>query len=505
MKYVNPKCHIRDAARKNPDKAAVISASGAVSYRALNGLLGVLARNLEEAGVGDGDTVAIAFPNSLEFVVAFYALLQANAIVFPVSPKLAGAELAQVLATAKVRHLMLPRDGQQRAAPAKNAGVETLMHLQAAVDSISVERTVLNNPRKHPARPRSRRAKFPFMVRQYSSGSTGEPKHLLKTTRNMWHDAWHFSAGLGLTGDDVFLGIAPFYHAYGILNVTASLYLGASLVVVENFLPHKVLERIAKDRPTVCLATPSMLELLADCYLEKVPVLDSLRCCVTATAPLRKAVYDKFHRRFGVPVFQHYGSSETGAISIYRVTDCSDETLVGMPMPGVSVQVFDENSRRLGKGRVGRVGIKSPSACDRYLNNPEASAKTFRAGYVFPGDRGYLEDSGAVHIVGRDNVINVGGLKVDALEVERVLNSHPQVAESLVYAATDGKPPLLRAAVVPREGGLTAAGMLAHCRAHLSDYKVPKAIHLVDKLPRNEHGKIVRKAIEEHVRLTCRH
>lgn len=504
MICASPKDFIPRAARRHPDKTAVISDGRTVSYAALHGMIGRLGRALKTAGVGNGDTVALVLPNSLEFVVAFYATLQAGAIVFPLSPKLAACELAGLLADAAADCVLGPGDLSQILAPLKAAGVRVALRLDFNESELRTEPLPINNGPKAAQAPARRTTRGRVAARQYSSGSTGAPKHMLKTTRNLSHDAWRFAAALGLTEEEIFFGVAPFCHAYGLLSLLASGSLGATLVVVKQFLPHGVLDHIARDRATVCLATPAMLEILADCYLETTPSLESLRYCVSSTAPLSKAVHQRFQRRFAVPVFQQYGSTETGSSAIYRVTDCADESFMGMPMPGVSVQVFDEEFKPMGSGQVGRVGIKSPAACDRYLNNAEATAKTFRAGYVFPGDLGYLDAAGALHIVGRDNVINVGGLKVDAIEVEKVLRSHPAVSESLVCGLPDGHTQTLHAIVVSPGGDLTDAELWDYCRARLSDYKVPKVIHRVEKLPRDDNGKILRKKIEDCIRQTGR-
>lgn len=500
MTFVNPKNFICNAARRSPDRTAVIFAGEAVSYAVLDDWIGTLVRRLKAAGVGAGDTVALSLPNSLEFIVAFYAVMRAGAVVFPVSPKLTGKELESLLTDAQVDCVIHPKDDPRPMEVFQSADVRIVLQLGFSEGNLLMEPTIFRVRLTSADKPVRDRMRYQFVARQYSSGSTGTPKHMLKTSLNFFHDAWHLSAAFGLTDKDVFLGAAPFYHNYGLLSLLAASYLGATLVVVEQFLPHAVLEHIREDQVTVYLATPAMLEILADCYLNPVPSLSSLRCCASSTAPLTKAVFERFHRRFGLPVFQVYGSTETATNTVQKITDYTDATLVGTPMPGIEVQIFDEHFRRLPRGRVGWVGIKARSACNGYLNNAAASAQTFRGGYVFPGDLGQLDADGALHVLGRDNVINVGGMKVDALEVERVLDSHPAVAESLVYGLADGNDERLCAAVVPRGGGLTVAKLLEHCRARLVDYKLPKIIHIVDTLPRDEHGKIVRRAIEEHVR-----
>ncbi|MFA5193104.1 MAG: AMP-binding protein [Verrucomicrobiia bacterium] len=500
MTFVNPKDFIGNAARRSPDKTAVVFAGEAVSYAVLNDWIGALARWLKVAGVGAGDTVALSLPNSLEFIVAFYAVMRAGAVVFPVSPKLTRKELVGLLTDAHADCVIHPKDDPRPLEVFQSADVSIALQLGFSGGDLLLESAALRVRPQAADKPVRGRTRYQPVVRQYSSGSTGTPKHMLKTSRNLFHDAWHFAAAFGLTEKDVFLGAAPFCHNYGLLSLLAASYLGATLVVVKQFLPHAVLEHIHKDQVTVYLATPAMLEILADCYLDPVPSLPSLRCCVSSTAPLTKAVFERFHCRFGLPVFQVYGSTETATNTVQKITDYTDETLVGTPMPGIEVQIFDEHFRRLPRGGVGRIGIKSSSACGGYLHNAAASAQTFRAGYVFPGDLGQLDADGALHVLGRDNVINVGGMKVDALEVERVLNSHPAVAESLVYGATDGNDQRLSAAVVLRSGGLTVAELLDHCRARLSEHKLPKITHIVDTLPRDEHGKIVRKAIKAHVR-----
>jgi long-chain acyl-CoA synthetase len=174
-----------------------------------------------------------------------------------------------------------------------------------------------------------------------------------------------------------------------------------------------------------------------------------------------------------------------------------EEERVGRPFAEVEVGVFDEDDRPCSVGQPGSVGIRSPAACTEYVGDPEATARTFRNGYAFPGDRGYLDDAGVLYVTGRADVINVGGDKVDPLEVENAIRSSLPVMDVVVMEGTRAGLPTVRVIAEANPAEVTSAMIVALCRERLSPHKVPANAEVRERLPRDENGKVMRALLDK--------
>jgi len=202
-----------------------------------------------------------------------------------------------------------------------------------------------------------------------------------------------------------------------------------------------------------------------------------------------------FMTRFGVPIRDQYGSTETMTIAI-DLHDPHEEGRMGSALPGIEIAIFDEQDRRLPTGVAGQVGVRSPAASSSYVDNPEASERVFRNGWVFPGDRGYLDQRGWLYVVGRDDVINIGGYKVDPLEVERVIREALPVGEVIVIPGERGGVPAVRVVVEADPARITSAMVVDACRARLSGYKVPAEVEVRARIERTASGKVIRSSLD---------
>lgn len=467
------------AAREAPERTALAAGGARISFAELAGRAAALAAKLLDAGAGPGVQAALAWPNSAEFAVWYFGILQTGAAIVPLPADLRPAEADARLAAGGVALLATP------AAAAWPAG----LGFAALGGGGALEGGRLWK-RENPAPARVPEG---TLARQFSSGSTGRPKQMLKTEENVAHDFRHFCATLGLGPGDVFLGAAPFSHAYGALSFLAALETRGTLVVLPRFLPAAALQAARRDPPTVFLATPPMIRTLAACAPdpEGEAALRGLRRCLCSTDRLDAAAHGAFLRRYGLPVRVQYGSTETLSATV-DLDDGFEEGRVGRPYEGVEAGVFDDLGRPCPPGQRGRVGIRSPAASDRYVDDPEATARTFRDGRVFPGDEGFMDAQGRLHVLGRSDVINIGGLKVDAAEVERTIREGLPARAVIVAAGERNGLPVVRAIVEADPGRVTPLQVQDLCRARLSPHKVPAIVEVLAELPRDESGKIRR-------------
>jgi acyl-coenzyme A synthetase/AMP-(fatty) acid ligase len=236
-----------------------------------------------------------------------------------------------------------------------------------------------------------------------------------------------------------------------------------------------------------------MVEALATCLLEPGDerALDSLKLCICGTGMLREATHEAFRARYGLSVRPRYGSTETLATAI-DLGDGYVEGRVGRAISGVTISIMDPAGNRCPTGVAGSIAIRSPAAATQYVGDPEMSARVFRDGQVFPGDRGYLDDQGRLHVVGRSDIINIGGFKVDRFEVERVIRDALPVTDVVVMEGERAGSPAVRAVIEGDPALVTREAVIAACRAKLSNYKVPAQIEVFRKFRRDANGKALR-------------
>lgn len=478
-----PRDLVRAGATACGDRPALISGEERLTYRQLAVRTREAAGALARAGVGPGVQVALMLPNSIDHVVWYYGVLEAGGIAMPCAPTLAAAEARALLDAAGPRLLAT--------LPASSLPGELGVPLaRASAPGHTVALWRIDRA------PLLRDAPRGAMLRHWSSGSTGRPKHLLKTEANVAADLAAITSALELDEEDVFLAVAPFHTQHGAKAFTVPFSVGACASVLPRFLPGAVLDAVRRDRVTVMpLATP-MLEALASCRLRpgEERTFSGLRYCLTGGSLLRREAHRAFRARFGVPPRAVYGATETMRVSI-DLDDDFEEGRCGRPLPGVEVGIFDEEGSLLPPGTIGRIGVRSPACSAGYLAEPEATARVFCGRTVFPGDRGYLDRGGRLHVLGRDDILNLGGQKVDPLEVERVIRAALPVREVIVVGDQHAGLPTIAVFLEADPDRVTSSMVRDACRAKLSLHKIPTRIEIRQRLARDAMGKVSRPSL----------
>jgi long-chain acyl-CoA synthetase len=471
-------------ARANPDQPAVDTAAGTRDYRWLLGSVDAVAGALVTAGVLPGQRVGLLCPNQAEFAQGFFAVARLGAAVVPINPALREVEIAAVLRDASVSGLLTMEAWRERAERALTA---------AGADRAPV-RSLEEAARAPGVAPGQAAADgdAPLLV-LFSSGSTGRPKRVERSHRQLLWETERLAAALGVGRADRILGAAPFSHVNGLVrSLVLALLSGATLVPVPEFERRAVGRLIQARAVTGFIGVPFMFAALAETRWPAPVDLSSLRYCLSASAPLRAHVRQRFRERYGVDVCQLYGTTETGTVALEPPGDAGDS--VGMPLPGVEVGVLDEAGRVLPPGHIGQIAIRSPAAATSYPGRPAESAEAFRDGAFRPGDVGRIDPAGCIHLVGRTSLfINRGGFKVNPIEVEETVEGHPKVREAAaVGQATELGDERIRVVVVAREP-CSVEEIIEHCRSRMADFKVPSLVEFRDALPRSAAGKLLRR------------
>ncbi|MFF5983173.1 class I adenylate-forming enzyme family protein [Streptomyces olindensis] len=499
------------ASRTRPGAVAVRCGDQVLTYGDVHARVRATARRWHSLGLTPHGTAALLLENTPECVIAFLAAARLGARLVPLEPGTTRPQLAALRAAtghlfvaAHEARLRALRDGGKQDAP---DGGETQDPLD---DCVLVPVDAPDGTAHRPARqwstpepaddePQTAAPDAPFLY-QYTSGSTGEPKAVVHTQRNLVNGGEIYARAYGVTEDDRVLAAVPLLHSFGIVaGLVTALRAGAQLVLLGRFTPARLLSALDEHACTVLVAAPMVYDLTTRAAAGSRPARPphTLRLCLSSGAALPPAVAQRARERLGLEVQQVYGCTEAGVIAAHRPGDGPGaDGGVGRPLPGVRVRVVDERGQEVPTGEEGALLVRTPAMFTHYLGHPEATRRAFRDGWYATGDVARLDPEGHLHLVGRkDSFINVGGKKVNPLEVEQALLAHPSVAEAVVWGEETGDTGERVRATVVALAPLPAAELTSHCRARLLPHQVPTAVDFVSALPKNSMGKIRRAAV----------
>jgi long-chain acyl-CoA synthetase len=491
--------------REHGDRPAWQAGNEILTWSQLTDRVSRLGRGLLDLGVSPGDRVAVALPNGLEFPTSFLAVASIGAVVVPLSTNFQDREVARYLEDFGVDCVitdgslvpLYDRLGRQR-----GARLVVVERADTQHDPVGVgfETLIASSQRLESARRAS--PDDPVMF-QLSSGSTGTSKQIARTHRNLVTESESLARTIDLVAQDRVLAVVPLFHTYGLGNcVLGPLFCGATTVVAEKFHRRETMRLLDSQKITVFPSVPFMLGVLAETRLRDEPDLSALRLCMSAGAPLSTTIFERFHERYGVPIRQQYGSTETGVIAVNLDPDITSHIeSVGTGVHGVDLAVVDaETGDDLRQAGEGEVAVRSGSTTAEYFGNAELTAERFRHERFLTGDLGRIDAEGRLTIVGRKKIfINTATHKVDPAEVETLIGEHPKVAEVVVVGVPGqfGDEQVKAVIVLAAEWECSAEEILDHCRGEIADYKLPRMVEFRAEIPRNPMGKILRKYLQE--------
>jgi acyl-CoA synthetase (AMP-forming)/AMP-acid ligase II len=492
------------ARRTDAHKTAVVCGEVELDHAALAERCERVVAALSALGVGRGDRVAVLAANCHRYVELYLGAPSAGAILVPMNTRLAPAELARILDAARPVLLVTDRDPGELA-----AGVERVVSWEeweavlAAAEPGGFADDVTEDD---------------LALLYFTSGTTGRPKGVALTHRNVVANSFHKTLACRLQPSDVFLCFAPFFHVAGTAPVLSLVWLGGTLVVLPAFDPAAVLDTIAAHGITVAMPVPTMLAALTDEQAARPRDVSSLRMLGHAGSPITTAVIRRAHATFpGAELMQFYGATETAAIvtcmpheeqHLGAAGDDAPSTKLGscgQPVVGVRVEVVDTSSgRRCRPGEIGEVVVQGPNVMREYWENPEATEAAFLDGWYRMGDVGYFDDERYLFLLDRSSdMIVTGGENVYSIEVEEVLARHPAVVECAVFGVPDERwVEAVHALVVVGSPDLVtpelAEELRAHCRESIAGFKVPKRIELrTEPFPKSGPGKVQKRQLKE--------
>lgn len=439
------------------------------------------ARHLQDLGIGPGDVVALKLTNRVEFVLLLFASWRLGATVTPVNPKLTDIEVARQLADSGAR-LVVVEDGTRA-----EDGIVTLAVDDLYEDTAGEDRA-----------PDTDYSALALLI--YTSGTTGVPKGVMLDHANIDAMTSMASKALELGPADRSLLILPLFHVNGVVvSVLTPLFAGADVVIADRFDPHTFFDVIERERPTFFSAVPTIYNMLAALPDAVRPDTSSVRYGICGSAPAPAELLTRFEARYGFPLIEGYGLSETScACTVNPLSGPRHAGTVGLPFPGQEIRIVDETGAELASGEDGEILVRGANIMRGYLGRPDETARTVVDGWLHTGDVGHLDAEGYLTLVGRlKDVIIRGGENIYPKEIEDVLAGDPSVLEAAVIGVPDEKWGEVVVAYVQPRPGLTVdpAALEALCARRLSGYKRPTSYVVVEAIPKNAVGKIDKIAV----------
>jgi acyl-CoA synthetase (AMP-forming)/AMP-acid ligase II len=488
---------ILPAAEARGDKPAVIeSETGAtLTYRALAEGARRVAAGIAKAGIRPGDPVAVALPNCLDFVLAWYGALRAGAWVVPMNPLYTPSEMEHQLRDSGARHLVTVPERTGVLASA----VETIWTTGSTWDAL------LDN---HDAAPAIATAPTDLAALPYSSGTTGKPKGVMLTHRNILANIRQIHQFGDCQENDLIVNMMPLYHAAGLNYMLNPLMAsGGTLVLMRRFDLETWLGLMEQYRATAIGGPPPVMLAVTKSPLWERFRLDSLRYALCGAAPLGADLQQAFEERTGLLLRQLWGMTEgTSAVAAAPV-DRSRRKFgsCGFMLGSSEARVVDiASGRDLGAGETGELWIRGPNVTQGYWRQPEANADTQGGdGWLRTGDIGYFDEDGCVFLVDRlKELIKYNALQVAPAELEDIVQTHPAVRDAAVVGAPDEKAGEIPMAFVVRKAGasLEAAELMEYVAARVAPHKKIRAVEFVEEIPKSPTGKTLRRMLKERAR-----
>ena len=500
---------LEQSAARLPDKTALVCDGVRLSYRDLDVMANRCAHALRQLGVGRGDRVGIYLQNSIEFVVGMFATLKAGAVFVPIHPSTKEDKLQYILNNCRATALLAEaRNDVSNWLDLASCPVASLKGIIACGKGSETLPGIHGHRMGFPAvqqsfsemSPDCQSTESDLACLIYTSGSTGEPKGVMSDHGNVLFASGSIISYLGNVESDVVLNALPLSFDYGLYQVLMTFRFGGTLILERSFtFPAAVLKLMERERVTGFPGVPTMFTLLLQMDLSKFD-LSSLRYVSNTAAALPASHIDEIRRKFSqATLFSMYGLTETKR-TLYLPPSELDRRpgSVGIAIPGTEAWVEGEDGRRLGPGEVGELVVRGRHVMRGYWKDTALSAQRFRPGpfageqVCYSGDLFRVDEAGYFYFVARkDDIIKSRGEKVAPREVENAIYSLKGVQEAAVIGVPD---PMLgqviKAFVLAPGTGLTSASVIAHCKANLEDYMVPRAVEFVNEFPKTESGKI---------------
>ena len=451
-------------------------------------------------GVKKGDRVILFIEKSVMFVVAHLALQKLGAISVPLNPGFKKSEMDYLLRDAQAKVILL-EPGKETFIRQIDSDLLTLtIDTQKPYQDIDV----FGSASEEIAAAKIRWNDPALII--YTSGTTGKPKGAILTQKNLVSDALNIINIWELSDGDTLCHALPLFHVHGLcFALHTALIIGGHVLLLDQFAPQTVIETLSKQMgPNVCtvfMAVPAMYAKLMEFIGDKTFDFTHMRLWTSGSAPLLPQDFTRIHEIFGKEPVEREGMSETGMNFSNPLKGERKPGSIGIPLPALEVRIVDPvTGIDVESGQTGEIWLKGPAVTPGYWQKPEETAGAFKQGWFKTGDLGNIDEDGYYYLTDRiKHIIISGGENISPKEIEVIINQMKGITESSVVGIADDKwGEKIVVAVVKEPGtGVNAVDIQSHCKTQLHDWKCPKQVVFVEKLPRNTMGKVLKEEVKK--------
>ena len=501
---------IEQGAQLHRNRPAVIFEESVTSYAALRQQTDRIAASLQEVGIHKGDKVAVWLPNNNLFIPVYLGITAIGAVMVPMNTRYRTHEVSYILNDADVAAIVmvsrfLKTDYQEILREAL-LGTPAVQHIimtdseEGSLPSVSWRAFLDAGSDRLPATTGVTDDDVAQIL--YTSGTTGNPKGVMLTHRNVCTNARVTGEVMAVTAEDRYFVPLPLFHSFGlVLGCLTPLIFGSSIVLQEVFEPQQALTLMERHCCTMNFGVPTMFMMELE-ELRKNPYTLSLRSGMMGGAPCPIEVVRGAREEMGCNVLIGYGITETApliSLTRYSDSDVKRAESVGLPLPGVEVKVVNDQRQEVPAGDIGEIASRG-NTMNGYYKMPEATSEVLdRDGWYYSGDLGKVDREGYLYITGRKkDMIVVGGFNVYPRELEEVLFNYPGVKNAAVVGVPDKRLGEVIKAYLISDGTVTADEIQDFCRGQMANYKVPTYVAFVDTFPMTASGKVQKYKLREH-------
>ena len=468
--------------------------TGSMTFTELLGRSNVVGHQLQERFGSERQNIALLIPNTPYFPLALFGLLGAGHVAVPFNPLLNPEELAALLTHGECKVLLYDPYMEESAKKA-----QTLTKTDIEIVSVA-ELLSTDSPNPAPFQPQVSEDDLAMIL--YTSGTTGDPKGVMLSHKNVYSNFASFSKVFDFCSKDTFPCVLPLFHTFAMtVIIFGALLNGARILLFPQFAPQKLLETIFKEKNIILIAVPPMFLMLARFAPENAAKMHNLRITVSGGGALPVDIGAAFEKAFNHPILEGYGLTETSPAVAVNRPDNNKPGTIGLPLPDVEVELRDEDGKPVPMGEVGELCVRGDLVMQGYYKNDAATAAVMMPdGFIRTGDLGLAHESGQFQIVGRSkDIIVSGGENIYPREIEETLLRYPGVAEAAVVAKADKlRAEVPYAFVVLEEevcSEITESELRKFCREHLGEYKIPVAFQFIEEMPKTATRKIQKEKL----------
>ncbi|MGL4595080.1 MAG: long-chain-fatty-acid--CoA ligase [Thermoguttaceae bacterium] len=509
-----------DSAEHYPNHPAVICGDRVYTYSELNRWSAQIGEALLAQGLRPGDNVMLLAPNVPEFSAVYYGILRVGGVVVPVNTLFLPREIADLLEHSDSKFLIAWHALADKSIAAFEMVDSCQGHFLIGTRSENLPEHIFNH---YSCAPLHSPQKFVLddlieylpgnidcqqtspddtAVILYTSGTTGRPKGVELSHFNIFSNALYVKEkALFIEHDAVTMAVLPLFHTFGQTAIqNATFIAGATMVMVQQFEPKKMLAEIEKHRVTCTAAVPTMYKLMNQAQKHRQVDASSLNTAVSGGAPLPKAIFDEFRDLFGFSIIEGYGLSETSPIACITPIQHNKPGSIGPQFFGTQVRIMRLDGSFADVDEIGELVVRGHNVMKGYYKDPLATQAAFQNGWFRTGDVAKMDADGYFYIVDRSkDVIIRAGMNIYPREVEDVLHHHPAIREvSVIGVPNETLSEDVHACIALAEGvQITVHELQKYCREHLAVYKCPKFIHFLEELPKNATGKILKRELRD--------